>query len=232
MKVLVFGSDNKLRVTALDLFVGSEFVISVHGDALPNFTSLRESSKRLRPDEVLSRSMDSIAESYLPLLEEIQLRVEALHGRVVLGSEANAVDQMNEIRGMLLELRRVLLNMRHVAFRLQHIRTDLIGRDLLPFFRDIHDHLAEDLDITARELDRLVGVLDTYLSTIAIRHTEAMRALTFLGTLILPALVISSFFGMNIRLPGWANSSWAFEAIVTSTFAITIVLWWYLKRRN
>ena len=40
------------------------------------------------------------------------------------------------------------------------------------------------------------------------------------------------FFGMNIRLPEWVNSSWAFEAILAFTMILTVFLWWHLKRQN
>jgi magnesium transporter len=192
---------------------------------------LHQAGSDLRPDEVLYRLMDGVVDSYLPLLDEIQVRIDSLQGRAIRRMEPSVLEQLNELRSTLLGLRRVLLNMRHVAFRLQHARSRLIGRELPPFLRDIHDHLAEDLDTIAGERDRLAGILDLYLSSVANRHTEAMRALTLLGTAGLPALVISTFFGMNIRLPEWVNSSWAFDAVSSGTIALTALLWWYLKRR-
>ena len=232
LKSLVLGASNKLVVTDLDLFIGSDFVISVHTASLPNFAALHGSGVTPRPDEVLFQLMEGVVDSYLPLMEEIQQRIESLHKNAVVGPDAGMIDQINDIRATLLDLRRVLFNMRHVSFRLEHVHTNLISHELLPFFRDIHDHLAEDLEIIAGELDRLTGLLDTYLSILANRHTEALRTLTFLGTIILPALVISALFGMNIRLPAWLNSSWAFEAIIGFILATSLSLWWYLKRQN
>jgi magnesium transporter len=217
---LVLEGNNRLTVGDLDLFVGSEFVITVHSTSVPVVKVLHHAGSDLRPDEVLYRLMDGVVDSYLPLLDEIQVRIDSLQGRSIRRMEPSALEQLNELRSTLLGLRRVLLNMRHVAFRLQHA----IGRELPPFLRDIHDHLAEDLDTIAGERDRLAGILDLYLSSVANRHTEAMRALTLLGTAGLPALVISTFFGMNIRLPEWVNSSWAFDAVSSGTIALTALL--------
>jgi magnesium transporter len=215
----------------LDLFVGSEFLITVRSTAVPVVEVLHQAGNDLRPDGVLYRLMDGVVDSYLPLLDEIQVRIDSLQGRAIRRTEPLVLEQLNELRSALLGLRRVLLNMRHVAFRLQHTRSRLIGSDLPPFLRDIHDHLAEDLDTIAGERDRLAGILDLYLSSVANRNTEAMRALTLLGTVGLPALVISSFLGMNIRLPAWVTSSWAFDAVSGVTIALTALLWWYLKRQ-
>jgi len=231
LKVLVLEANNRLTAGDLDLFVGPDFVITVHPTSVPVVEVLRQAGSDPRPDEVLYRLMDGVVDSYLPLLDEIQVRVDLLQGRTVRRADPNLPEQLNELRSTLLGLRRVLLNMRHVAFRLQHTRSRLIGRELPPFLRDIHDHLAEDLDTIAGERDRLAGILDLYLSSVAKRHTEAMRALTLLGTAGLPALVISTFLGMNIRMPEWVNSSWAFDAVSGVTIGLTVLLWWYLKRQ-
>ena len=62
-----------------------------------------------------------------------------------------------------MELQRVLCNTRQVAFQLRHVPNPLISPQLAPFFRDIHDDLAIELDTIAAERDRLAGVLDLYL---------------------------------------------------------------------
>lgn len=232
LTVLVLQSDHKLTAGDIDLFVGREFLITVHGASVRVIEALLQSGKDLRPDEVLYRLMDGVVDSYLPLLDELQVRIDGLQVRAFGAPEPGLLAQINEIRSTLLELRRVLLNMRHVAFHLQHTGSQLIGPELPLFLRDIHGHLAEDLDAIAGERDRLAGVLDFYQSSVANRNTEAMRGLTFLGTAVLPVLVITSFFGMNIRYPSWVNSAWAFPLIVTFTIAVTGLLLWYLKRET
>jgi magnesium transporter len=232
LKVLLLEGNNKLTVGDVDLFVGSEFLITVHSAFVPGMDALRQSGKDLRSDEVLYRLMDGVVDSYLPLLDELQVRIDTLQSRTVSAPESNLLTQMNEIRVTLLELRRVLLNMRHVAFHLQHTRSQLVGPELPLFLRDVHDHLGEDLDTIAGERDRLAGVLDVYLSSVANRNTEATWTLTLLGTAALPALVIASFFGMNVPYPGWVSSSWAFPFILSFTIIVTALSLWYLKRQN
>ena len=131
-----------------------------------------------------------------------------------------------------MQLRRVLSNTRHVAFQLRHVSTPFISQELAPFLRDVQDDLAIDLDTIAAERERLAGALEVYLSSVANRTTEATRTLTLLGTAALPALVVTSFFGMNIEYPSWTKSSWMFVLVVAATFAITGSLLWYLERRD
>jgi magnesium transporter len=231
LKILVLETNHRLAVGDLSLFVGADFLITVHSISVPVVEALRHASDDLRPDEVLYRLMDGVVDSYLPLLDEIQVRIDSLQGRAIRRTERTVPEQINRLRGTLMGLRRALLSMRHVAFRLQHTRSQIIGRDLPPFLRDIYHHLAEDLDTIAGERDRLAGILDLFLASVANQHTEAMRALTLLGTAVLPALVISTFLGMNLRMPEWANSVWAFDVVSGGTIILTLLLWWYLKRR-
>lgn len=53
-----------------------------------------------------------------------------------------------------------------------------------------------------------------YLSSVANRTTEATKTLTLLGTLALPALVITSFFSMNIPYATWTRSPFMFSGLL------------------
>jgi magnesium transporter len=87
--------------------------------------------------------------------------------------------------------------MRDVAGQLQRLETELITRDLWPFLRDVYDHLARDVEMVEMHRDLLAGAMDIYLSSVANRTNQVMNVLTVLGTIALPAIVISGFFGMN-----------------------------------
>jgi magnesium transporter len=232
LKVLDLEQSNKLAVEDLILFVGSDFLITVHRSPIDLLNPLRSLGEKLRPDQVLYRVLGSVVDSYLPLIDKLEDSIEKLHDQVVGSPRPAVLEDIGEIRSTLMQLRRVLSSTRHVAFQLRHIATPFIGEELAPFLRDVHDDLAIDLDTIAAERERLAGVLEVYLSSVANRTTEATRTLTLLGTAALPALVITSLFGMNIEYPSWTKSSWTFVFLVAATFAITVSLLWYLKRRD
>jgi magnesium transporter len=48
--------------------------------------------------------------------------------------------------------------------------------------------------------------LEIYLSSVSQRTNQVMKVLTILGTITLPALLVTSFYGMNLQgLPGSAS---------------------------
>jgi len=128
----------------------------------------------------------------------------------------------------LIEMRRVLANTRDVAGHLQRITGGWVAADMWPFLRDVYDHLSRSLDMVETQRDLLNGSLDIYLSSVANRTNRVMKVLTVLGTVALPALVVTSFYGMNLKgLPGMDSPHGlvlALGAIVLSTIVLLAVL--------
>jgi magnesium transporter len=126
----------------------------------------------------------------------------------------------------LIELRRVLATTRDVAAHLQRLETELIPRDLAPFLRDVYDHLARNLDTVEMQRDLLTGAMDIYLSSVANRTNQVMKVLTVLGTIAIPAIVISGFFGMNqedLPLIHWRYGTEAALAIMIVSTAVLLI---------
>jgi magnesium transporter len=103
------------------------------------------------------------------------------------------------------EFRRVASGMREVVNSLARREKGLLGDDLDPYFRDVYDHIIRTVDLIETYRDLLSGALDIYLSAVANRTNEVMKVLTIWGTVALPLVIITGFFGMNLHLP-WANS--------------------------
>jgi len=53
-----------------------------------------------------------------------------------------------------------------------------------------------------------------------------------MGTAALPALVITSVFGMNIQYPEWTKSPWTFWSIMLFSLLLTGFLLRFLKRAD
>ena len=79
--------------------------------------------------------------------------------------------------------------------------------------------------------DLLSGALDIYLSAVANRTNEVMKVLTIWGTVALPLVIITGFFGMNLHLP-WADSPYGTDYAVALMAISTIAVLVYFKRKG
>jgi magnesium transporter len=102
--------------------------------------------------------------------------------------------------------------------------------DLSPFFRDIYDHVARNLDSVETQRDLLNGTLDVYLSSLANRTNNVMKVLTILSTIALPALVISGVYGMNIKGIPFIDSPHGIWVVSGAMVLTTVGLLAFLKK--
>ncbi len=79
--------------------------------------------------------------------------------------------------------------------------------------------------------DLLTGSLDIYLSAVANRTNEVMKVLTIYGTVALPLVIITGFFGMNLKLPWMESPYGAMYAGGTMALTAAIVLLYFHARR-
>ena len=83
------------------------------------------------------------------------------------------------------------------------------------------------MDIVETQRDLLTGALDVYLSAVANRTNQVMKVLTVLGTIALPSIVISGFFGMNLKALPWAehpHGAWMAAGVMAGSTAGLLIL--------
>jgi magnesium transporter len=232
LKPVEIEPDGSLAFSDLDLFLGPDFLITVQEkECAPVrrlLDQLQAASASLRADQLLYRIADGVVDSYLPALDAADEAADALEAEVLEQPSPQVLDKIFGAKRNLIELRRVLANMRDVAGHLQRTESDLIARDLWPFLRDIYDHVSRNLDTVEVQRDVLSGLLEIYLSSVAQRTNQVMKVLTVLGTVALPAVIISSFYGMNLHGLPWSDApqgAWiAAGFMAVSTLALLVLL--------
>jgi magnesium transporter len=93
-------------------------------------------------------------------------------------------------------------------------------RELRIYYRDISDHLIRVTELVETYRDLISGTLDIYLSAVANRTNQIVKVLTIWGTVSIPLVVLTGFYGMNVKLPGQEHPHawlWITGAMVVST---------------
>jgi magnesium transporter len=231
LKPITLGPDGALTAGDLDLFVGRDFLITVEDINCPpvraQLEQVRAGAATLRSDQLLYRITDGVVDAYLPVIDHFNEVIDDLEDQVLDRPTPDALARIFETKRSLILLRRVLVNTRDVAGHLQRSESDLIHRDLWPFLRDVYDHVARNLDLVEMQRDLLTGSLDIYLSSVANRTNQVMKVLTVLGTIALPALVISGIYGMNLKGLPWIGSPHGAAivgAVMLGTTAVLLVI--------
>ncbi len=220
----------------LDIFLGNDWVITVEETACDTVRKILQpihaAESRLRPDQIFHRICDGVVDSYLPLLDRTDEIIDELEEQVLEDPTPQVLARIFETKRSLIELRRILVNTRDVTAHLYRAEHVLIPPELTPFLRDVYDHVARDLDLVETQRDLLTGIMDVYLSSVANRTNEVVKVLTILGTIALPVLVVSGYFGMNTKGLPFTVSPYGTLIVTVMMVAATVGLLIYLRKHR
>jgi magnesium transporter len=223
--------EGEVSITELDIFLGRDYVITVqHGDCptvRAALDQLHTTAAKVRADQLFYKILDGTVDAHSPALDWFNETIDNIEDKVLEAPTPSMLEGIFDAKRGLIELRRVLSNTRDVASHLQRLETDLIQHDLLPFLRDVYDHLARDMDMVEMQRDLLSNAMDIYLSSVANRTNQVMKVLTILSTVALPAIVISGFYGMNTKgLPGVESphATWIALGLMAGSTALLLYL--------
>lgn len=227
------GEEFDLTFRDVDVFLGRDFIITVHEndtDLIERVGKRTRESGQERVDRALYLLVDSIVDEYQPVLDALADETSDIEAQVLEKPEPAMLRRIFRLKRKLIEFRRTVAGMREVVNAMMRREHGLLGDDLDPYFRDIYDHLVRTLDLIESYRDLLTGSLDIYLSAVANRTNDVVKVLTVYGTVAIPLVVITGFFGMNLHLP-WAESRYgALFAAGTMIVSVFFVLWYFRRK--
>jgi magnesium transporter len=223
-----------LEFDDVDVFFGPDFLISVHraDSALIDAVRARAEQEHAdRLDRLFYMIVDKIVDAYQPVLDKIADDTADIEDVVLQKPDPEMLARIFALKRKLVDFRRVAGGMREVVNDLMRREKGLLGDDLDVYFRDVYDHIIRTVELIETYRDLLSGALDIYLSAVANRTNEVMKILTIWGTIALPLIIITGFFGMNLKLP-W-EGSYLGTALVLALMAIStiaVLIYFKIKR--
>ena len=226
----------------VSIFLSRRFVITVRQGVASDLTEARRRLER-RPDlaqrgssAALWAIIDKIVDDYVPVIEGLDQDVDEVEDTVFGGSPA-ATERIYRLRSEVTDFYRAVHPLLAPLDALQRGVYEQVDDDLIPFFRDIADHLKLVNEEAVGQRDSLAVVLQANMAVISLQQTEvgvrqndAMKQLTVIATIFLPLSFITGFFGMNFGwLVGRITSFWVFALLgIGSLVASCAVLYvWF-----
>lgn len=191
----------------LDGYLGKNFVVTYHHDSFKSINSVKRqisaspSACQRGAAYLLHQILDQMIDNYAPVLENLDGYLTRLEDSIF---ESKKDD--NRILAEIMRLKRSVTNLRrtsskqlNVLYRMSHGEFDLISEHMLPFYRDVYDHLLRISDLSETYRDMTGALMETYLSVQSNRMNEVMKTLTIFSAIMLPLTVITGIYGMNFE---------------------------------
>ncbi len=198
-------TSERFNTVELDGFLGPNYVVTYHHH---KFGSLDKVKQMICSSPVLCQRgastllhsiIDGIVDDYLPVMDDFDERINNLEDDIFTLHRPNdaILEEILSLKRSVLRLRRISSKQLEVLYRISHGQFQLISGPVLPFYRDIYDHLVRVTDLAESYRDLISGSLEAYLSVVSNRLNEIMKVLTIFSAIMLPLTFIAGVYGMN-----------------------------------
>jgi len=189
----------------LDGYLGENFVVTFH---VERFKSIKAVKQQIRSSTficqrgaayLLHQILDQIVDMYMPIVDDFDNAISVLEDRVFQMKKGNnaILEEIMDLRRSVARLRRISARQLDVLYRVSHGEFPQIPENILPFFRDVHDHLLRISDLAENYRELVGGLFDIHFSVVANRTNDVMKTLAVLSSIILPLSLIAGIYGMN-----------------------------------
>jgi len=227
----------------VSVFIGEKYLVTVHNGELKPLVNLfqdcqaseeaRKQNLRHGSGYLLYQILDRMADAYFPILDKILSLLD--------GVEDAVFDEKVEAAQEVAILRRDIITQRRIIFPTRAVIAELEGKlkpyttiDLSPYFGDLIDHMNKSCET----LDECKEVIEVFKDADFVLSTEyinrIVRVLTIMSTILLPFLVVSSIYGMNLHLPGGLTTGSPLSFVVLMVFMALIaggILYFFHRKR-
>ncbi len=223
----------------LNGYLGTNFIVTFHKE---RFASIKNVKQKIRSSTficergaayLLHSVLDELVDHYTPIVDDFETSINDFEDRVFLGRSSDAIlGDLMDLRRSVARLRRISARQREVLYRISHAEFPQIPVQMLPFYRDVHDHLVRITDISESYRDLVSSLFDIHFSVIASKTNDVMKTLAVLSAIILPLSLIAGIYGMNFDHMPELQTRYGYFLTLGLMAILTVILLWYFWRRG
>jgi magnesium transporter len=240
----VDATGNDISVGEIDVFVGSNYVLSVRSGTEHGFASVRARCERepqlLRkgPGFVFYALMDAVVDRYFPILDELEDQIEAVEEKIfsVSSTHYSGNSTRSNIQS-LYELKQKLMTLKHATEPLVEASGKLHGSRVPPvcagsqeYFRDVYDHLVRINQSIDALRDTVTTAISVNLSLIALQENETTRRIAAYAALLAVPTMIAGIYGMNFKHMPELSWRFGYEEALAIMAILDSVIFYRLRK--
>ncbi len=232
------SSKEDMVTTELDLYLGKNYVVTVHQQELPELDDVRLNCQRglpfvvKGPDWLAHAIMDDLVDKVLPVVGAVDEEMAMLEECALQAPDPALVQRISGLKRSIMRLRWLVAPQRELMGRMA--RGDfghLVAASTQPYFRDVFDHLVR-LDSMIEDLrDLSESVMGIHLATQNNRLNEIMKTLGIVGVIFLPLTLVASVFGTNFD-ETYMPSGWIGFGLMCGSFMVSVGIMLALFKRR
>jgi magnesium transporter len=208
----IYDADQRVsRISELDIFIGSGYLITLHhGELRPLLRLFEECQKderarakhmRKGAGQLLYGLLDRAVDYVMSILGKVGARIANVEEIIFTEDMRHIVEELSLIRRDVIALRRIIKPQIAVISNLERKDRPFIREGMDVYFGDILDGFSRAWDELEDHREIIESLSATSDSITSYRINETMRALTLISVLLLPLSLLAGIYGMNVSLP-------------------------------
>lgn len=229
---------NNFVTKELDGYLGPNYVVTFHTE---RFRSIKTVKQRIRSSPfacqrgaayLLHQILDELVDLYMPMVDDFDTAINSLEDRVfdMKKTSTAILEEIMDLRRAVARLRRISARQLDVLYRISHGEFSQIPENILPFYRDVHDHLQRISDLSENYRDLVSGLFDIHFAVVSNRTNDVMKTLAVVSAIILPLSLIAGIYGMNFdNMPELKTQNGYFLTLgimLIVTIGLLFYFWW------
>jgi len=228
--------DSLIETYNISFIIGEKYIVTINDDFNEIIEDLSKNDKKI--ENFLKKDEDYIAHYILDKEVDKYLKTKIEFGEILKKIEREFTEKhdketLKKIFAkelLFLEFRQLIESITDVCLSLTKPADNYLNNNLIPYFRDVHDHAFRTTEGVKTMLGRMNGMRNIYMSIGSMKMNETIRALTIIMALMMPLTIITSFYGMNIKLPMQNNPF--VDIFILSIMFISAVIMIILSRKK
>jgi magnesium transporter len=239
--------NRETRVSTHDqvaVFIGDKYLVTIHSGGLKSLVKffrecqideeVRKESFSQGSGFLLYHILDRTIDAYFPILDKILSLTEEMED-MVFDENVEAAQELATLRRDIITQRRIMFPSRAIVADLENKLKRFTKTDISVYYGDLMDHFNK----ICETLDEMREIIEVYKDTDFILGTDrlnrVMRVLTIISTIMLPLIVLSGLWSMNIPLPFGADPGghpYFFYFIVAALLIVVFAMLYAFRRKR
>ena len=168
----------------------------------------------------------------LALLEKSEQALNRIEEAILRGEVETYPQEMNDIRGDLLDLRVHYAQLIDLGQELEENENGFFQEENLRYFHMFTERVMRLQDLVNGQREYVMQLRDLMQSQLDVRQNRIMTVLTVITSIFLPLTLIAGWYGMNFRY--MPELDWPFSypvVIAVSVLIVVICLVWFRRKK-
>lgn len=198
--------DGNITPSELDIFIGENFLISLHKNIKSindYFYFSRKDGRSLlsyqmeSPAALLYELLDRLMGDTFGLLDKNSLAISEVENMIFAESQKEAVSKILVVRRNFINIRKIMQSHKNIIKKLMAIETKLVNDELRSYYKRLLENSKTIWEILENQKEMIEALNNTNEALLNYKISDIMKTLTIFSVIVFPLTLFAAIFGMN-----------------------------------